>query len=80
MASARSQEFRGEFVFGFHEEYSFAKFFNEMGDLMFVSGKILKFVLGTAVGLLSAGSLAAQNDASSVVAEIGGVKITMGEL
>jgi protein-disulfide isomerase len=51
-----------------------------MGDLMFVSGKILKLALGAAVGLLSAGSLAAQNEASSVVAEIGGVKITMAEL
>jgi hypothetical protein len=51
-----------------------------MGDLMFVSGKMIKFVLGTALGLLSAGSMAAQNDASTVVAEIGGVKVTMGEL
>lgn len=47
---------------------------------MFVSGKMIKFVLGTALGLLSAGSMAAQNDASTVVAEIGGVKVTMGEL
>jgi protein-disulfide isomerase len=51
-----------------------------MGDLMFVSGKMIKFVLGSALGLLSAGIMTAQNDASAVVAEVGGVKVTMGEL
>jgi protein-disulfide isomerase len=47
---------------------------------MFVSGKVRKFVIGAAMAMLSSGCLWAQNDASSVVAEIGGVKVTMGEL
>jgi protein-disulfide isomerase len=51
-----------------------------MGDLMFVSGKIVKLALGTALGLLSAGMVSAQSDATAVVAEVGGVKVTMGEL
>jgi protein-disulfide isomerase len=46
---------------------------------MLVLGKFLKFGLGTALALLSAGSLAAQ-DESSTVAEVGGVKVTMAEL
>jgi protein-disulfide isomerase len=47
---------------------------------MFVSGKFVKLALGTVLGLLSTGIMAAQNDASTVVAEVGGVKITMGDL
>jgi protein-disulfide isomerase len=46
---------------------------------MSVSGKILKLGLSAALGLLSAGSIAAQND-TGVVAEVGGVKVTMAEL
>jgi protein-disulfide isomerase len=46
---------------------------------MSVSGKALKLGLSAALGLLSAGSIAAQND-TSVVAEVGGVKVTMAEL
>jgi protein-disulfide isomerase len=51
-----------------------------MGDLMSVSGKVLKLGLGAALTLLSAGSIAAQNDGSEVVANVGGVKVTMAEL
>ena len=46
---------------------------------MSVSGNLLNFGLGAALVLLSSGNLAAQNDAS-VVAEVGGVKVTMAEL
>jgi len=52
---------------------------NEMGDLMFVSGKVLTLGLGAALAFLSSGSLAAQSD-SEVVASVGGVKVTMAEL
>jgi protein-disulfide isomerase len=47
---------------------------------MLVSGKFVKSALGVALGLLSAGRMSAQTDASSVVAEVGGIKVTMGEL
>jgi len=47
-----------------------------MGDLMSVSGKVLQFGLGAALALLSAGSVFAQAD-SEVVANVGGVKVTM---
>ena len=57
----------------------FAKSF-EMGDLMSVSGTVLKLGLSAALALLSAGSIAAQNDASEIVANVGGVKVTMAEL
>src|SRR5271169_2021091 len=50
-----------------------------MGELMSVSGKVLKLGLNAVLGLLSAGSIAAQSD-TSVVAEVGGVKVTMAEL
>jgi protein-disulfide isomerase len=50
-----------------------------MGDLMSVSGKLLKLGLGAALALLGAGNAVAQND-TSVVAEVGGVKVTMAEL
>jgi protein-disulfide isomerase len=46
---------------------------------MSVSGKLLKLGLGAALALLGAGNAAAQNDAS-IVAEVGGVKVTMAEL
>jgi len=46
---------------------------------MSVSGKVLKLGLNAVLGLLSAGSIAAQSD-TSVVAEVGGVKVTMAEL
>ncbi len=52
---------------------------NEMGDLMSVSGKVLQFGLGAALALLSTGSALAQAD-SEVVANVGGVKVTMAEL
>jgi protein-disulfide isomerase len=51
----------------------------ETGDLMLVSEKILHFGLSAALALLGSGSLAAQSD-STVVAEVGGVKVTMSEL
>jgi protein-disulfide isomerase len=50
-----------------------------MGDLMFVSGRVLTLGLGAALAFLSAGSMAAQSD-SEVVASVGGVKVTMAEL
>jgi protein-disulfide isomerase len=46
---------------------------------MSVSGKILKLGLGVAMGLLGAGAIKAQDDAG-IVAEVGGVKVTMAEL
>jgi len=52
----------------------------EMGDLMSVSERLLKFGLSATVALLSAGTLVAQNDNSEVVASVGGVKVTMAEL
>ena len=46
---------------------------------MSVSGRILKSGLGAALLLLSAGHVVAQND-SSVVADVGGVQVTLSEL
>jgi protein-disulfide isomerase len=46
---------------------------------MSVSGRVLGLGLGAALGLLSVGNIAAQND-TSMVAEVGGVKVTMAEL
>jgi len=46
---------------------------------MSVSKKVLRFGLSTALALLGAGSVAAQND-STVVADVGGIKVTMAEL
>jgi protein-disulfide isomerase len=51
-----------------------------MGDVMSVSGKILKLGLVTALVSLGAGSIAAQSDTSEVVAEVGGVRVTMAQL
>jgi protein-disulfide isomerase len=51
-----------------------------MGDLMSVFGKFLKLGLGAALALLSAGSMVAQNNSNEVVANVGGVKVTMAEL
>ena len=51
----------------------------EMGDLMSVSGIVLTFGLSAAMALLSAGTIVAQSD-SEVVANVGGVKVTMAEL
>jgi protein-disulfide isomerase len=51
----------------------------EMGDLMSVSEKFLKFGLSAALALLSTRPMAAQSD-STVVAEVGGVKVTEAEL
>jgi protein-disulfide isomerase len=50
-----------------------------MGDLMSVSGRILKSGLSAALLVLGAGRVVAQND-SSVVANVGGVQVTMSEL
>jgi protein-disulfide isomerase len=47
---------------------------------MLGSGKLFAVALCAALGLASLGRAAAQSDSSSVVAEVGGVKITMGEL
>jgi len=47
---------------------------------MSASRKVLKFGLGAALALLSAGSMAAQSGPGEVVATVGGVKVTMGEL
>ena len=55
------------------------KILYETGDLMSVSGRFLKFGLGAALALMCAGPVAAQND-SSIVAEVGGVGVTMAEL
>jgi protein-disulfide isomerase len=46
---------------------------------MLVSEKFLNFGLSAALALLGSGSLVAQSD-STVVAEVGGVKVTMSEL
>lgn len=46
---------------------------------MSVSGKVLRLGLGAVLALLGAGRVAAQND-PSVVAEVGGVKVTMADL
>src|SRR5271166_5471082 len=51
----------------------------EMGDLMSVSRKVLQLGLGAALTILSAGTLFAQGE-SEVIANVGGVKVTMGEL
>jgi protein-disulfide isomerase len=51
----------------------------EMGDLMSVSRKVLQLGLGAALTVLSAGTLFAQGE-SEVIANVGGVKVTMGEL
>jgi protein-disulfide isomerase len=58
----------------------FLQIFDEMGDLMSVSARAFKLGLGAALALLSAGGLAAQSDTSEVVANVGGVKVTMAEL
>ncbi len=48
---------------------------------MSVSGSVVKFGLSAMIALLSVGSMVAQSDASSeVVANVGGVKVTMAEL
>lgn len=47
---------------------------------MSVSGKFLRLGLGAALALLGAGSMSAQNDTGEVVANVGGVKVTMAEL
>jgi len=47
---------------------------------MSVSGKFLKLGLSAALALLSTGSMVAQNNSSEVVANVGGVKVTMAEL
>jgi glutaredoxin len=49
-----------------------------MGDLMFVSARIMKLGLGAALLFLSAGCFAQSENA--VVAEVGGVKVTMSDL
>src|SRR5208282_2207094 len=50
-----------------------------MGDLMSVSRKVLQLGLGAALTVLSAGTIFAQGE-SEVIANVGGVKVTMGEL
>jgi protein-disulfide isomerase len=50
-----------------------------MGDLMSVSQKLVRLGLGAALMLTGVGTVLAQGD-STVVAEVGGQKITMGEL
>ena len=47
---------------------------------MLVSAKARNFVIAAAMAVLSSGCVWAQADAGNVVAEVGGVKITMGEL
>lgn len=47
---------------------------------MSVSARAFKLGLGAALALLGAGGLAAQSDTSEVVANVGGVKVTMAEL
>lgn len=51
----------------------------EMGDLMSVSEKIVRLGLGAALLVACAGTVVAQSD-STVVAEVGGTKVTLGEL
>lgn len=46
---------------------------------MSVSGRVLKFGLSAALALLSAGTIVGQSD-SEVVANVGGVKVTMADL
>jgi len=47
---------------------------------MLVLKKVLQLGLGTALALLSTGSMVAQTDTGEVVASVGGVKVTMKEL
>ena len=47
---------------------------------MSISEKLVKLGLRGALALLSVGSMAAQNNASEVVANVGGIKVTMAEL
>jgi protein-disulfide isomerase len=51
----------------------------EMGDLMSVSRILVRVGLGATLFLAGTGSVLAQND-STVVAEVGGIKVTLGEL
>jgi len=51
----------------------------EMGDLMSVAQKLVRLGLGAALLMVGAGSALAQSD-STVVAEVGGQKVTLGEL
>lgn len=78
LARKRVHPLSGEASSEFNTSASFN--LNEMGGLMSVSGKALKLGLTAALALLSAGSMVAQNDASEIVANVGGVKVTMGEL